>query len=69
MEATLSKTDVLKAIQELPDGDVSIDDAVMRLILLNDVRTGLDQMISGEDLLTQDEVEDEFEAKLGTRSA
>ena len=69
MPATLSKADVLKAIQEIPDEKVSIDDVVRRLILLNDIQTGLEQMEAGEGLLTQDQVEAQFEARRSARSA
>ena len=69
MPATLPKADVLKAIQEIPDERVSIDDVVRRLILLNDIQTGLEQMEAGEGLLTQDQVEAQFEARRSARSA
>ena len=58
MPATLPKADILKAIQEIPDGDVSIDDVIARLMVLHKVQTGLQQKGQG---IPHEEVKAEFE--------
>lgn len=41
MPTTLSKSDVLKAVEELPDEELSIEDIVQRLLVLKKVKAGL----------------------------
>lgn len=43
MPAMLSKTDVMKVIEELPDENIALEDVIERLIVLHKVRTGLAQ--------------------------
>lgn len=43
MPATLSKTDVMKVIEELPDENIALEDVIERLIVLHKVQTGLAQ--------------------------
>ena len=57
MPATLPKADVLKAVQELPEGDVTIEDVIEHLVVIHKVRTGLSQQGQG---IPHDEVEAEF---------
>ena len=39
----LSKADVLKAVNELPDEGFALEDVIERLVVLHKVRTGLEQ--------------------------
>ncbi len=39
MPATLSKADVLKAVEELPDENFALEDLIERLIVIHKVRT------------------------------
>ena len=57
MPATLSKADVLKAVEELPDEDIALEDVIERLLVLRKVRTGLEQAGQG---LPHAEVVEEF---------
>lgn len=41
MPATLSKSDVMKAVEELPEENIALEDVIERLIVLHKVRTGL----------------------------
>ena len=43
MPATLSKADVLKAVEELPDENFALEDLIERLIVIHKVRTGLEK--------------------------
>ena len=47
MPATLSKADVIKAVEELPDEQFAIEDLIERLIVIHKVRTGLEQAGQG----------------------
>lgn len=47
MPATLSKADVMKAIEELPDENIALEDLIERLIVIHKVRTGLEQAGQG----------------------
>ena len=47
MPATLSKADVIKAIEELPDENIVLEDLIERLIVIHKVRTGLEQAGQG----------------------
>ena len=47
MPATLSKADVIKAIEELPDENIVLEDLIERLIVIYKVRTGLEQAGQG----------------------
>lgn len=47
MPATLSKADVIKAVEELPDGDIVLEDLIEHLIVIHKVRTGLAQAGQG----------------------
>lgn len=41
MPTTLSKEDVLKAVQDIPNEEVSIEEIVQRLLVLKKVKAGL----------------------------
>ena len=47
MPATLSKADVIKAVEELPDEQFALEDLIERLIVIHKVRTGLEQKGQG----------------------
>lgn len=47
MPATLSKADVLKAVEELPDEGIALEDVIERLLVIHKVRTGLEQAGQG----------------------
>ncbi len=47
MPATLSKADVLKAVEELPDEGIALEDVIERLIVLRKVQAGLEQTGQG----------------------
>ncbi|NBC17055.1 MAG: hypothetical protein GVY18_07035 [Bacteroidetes bacterium] len=64
MPATLSKADVLKAIEALPDDDITIEDVIERLVVLHKVQTGLAQ--AGQGISQADAVE-EFNKPRGER--
>ncbi|GEM_PF-1328421 len=57
MPATLSKADVLKAVEELPDEGIALEDVIERLILLSKVRAGLQESGQG---IAHDRVIEEF---------
>ena len=43
MPATLSKAEVLKAVEELPDDGITLEDLIERFVVLRKVRVGLEQ--------------------------
>lgn len=43
MPATLSKNDILRALDDLPDEEIPLRDVIERLILLQKVHSGLEQ--------------------------
>ena len=47
MPATFSKADVLKAVEELPDENIVLEDLIEHLIVIHKVRTGLEQTGQG----------------------
>ena len=47
MPATLSKAEVLKAVEELPDENIVLEDLIEHLIVIHKVRTGLGQTGQG----------------------
>ena len=58
MPATLSKSEILRALENLPDEEISLEDVIERLILLKKVRSGLNQTGEG---MPHDEVKQQFE--------
>ena len=48
-----------RVVEELPD-DATYEDVIARLVVVHEVERGLDQIRSGEGLMTQAEVEAEF---------
>ena len=57
MSATLSKADVLRAVEELPDEGITLQDVIERLVVLRKVRAGLEQEGQG---IPHAEVVEEF---------
>ena len=47
MPAPLSKADVIKAVEDLPDENFALGDIIERLIVIHKVRTGLEQQGQG----------------------
>ena len=47
MPATLSKAEVLKAVEELPDDGITLEDLIERFVVLRKVRAGLEQQGQG----------------------
>jgi len=43
MPATFSKADVMKAVEELPDQNITLEDLIEHLIVIHKVRTGMEQ--------------------------
>ncbi|MFB6097889.1 MAG: hypothetical protein ABEK84_02020 [Salinibacter sp.] len=58
MPATLSKSEIIRALDDLPDEEIALEDVIERLILLKKVRSGLDQ--AGEEI-PHEEVKEQFE--------
>lgn len=56
MSSTLSKSEIIEAVQSLPDG-VDLEDVIEHLLLLDKVRRGLQEVGQG---LPQSEVEEQF---------
>ena len=57
MPATLSKAEVLRAVEELPDEGITLEDLIERFVVLRKVRTGLEQEGQG---IAHAEVVEEF---------
>lgn len=57
MHATLSKADVIRAVEELPDENITLEDLIEYLIVIHKVRTGLEQEGQG---ISHDEVVKQF---------
>ncbi|MEM1092955.1 MAG: hypothetical protein AAGJ10_00010 [Bacteroidota bacterium] len=47
MVESLSKADIVKAVQSLPD-DATVEDAMERLLFLSKIQRGLEQVEAGE---------------------
>ena len=58
METPQVKTEIVRAIQELPD-DATVEDAMERLYFLAKVERGLEQSDSGE-TISHDEIKAKF---------
>ncbi len=58
MPATLSKSEILRVLEDLPDEEIALEDVIERLILLKKVRSGLDQTDEG---VPHDKVKQQFE--------
>jgi hypothetical protein len=57
MPTTLTKADVLKAVEELPEEGITLEDVIERLIVLRKVQAGLEESGQG---ISQDRVVEEF---------
>ena len=58
MPATLSKSEILRALEDFPEEEIALEDVIERLILLKKVRSGLDQTDEG---IPHEEVKQQFE--------
>ena len=58
MPATLSKSEILRALEDFPEEEIALEDVIERLILLKKVRSGLDQTDEG---IPHGEVKQQFE--------
>ena len=58
MTQTITKSDIVRAVSELPD-DATLDDAFERLFVLHKIERGLKEGAEGE-TMTQAEVEAHF---------
>ncbi len=65
MPATLSKAEIIKTVERLPEGDIALEDIVERLILLHKVQTGLREEGQG---ISQEEARKQFEEPHDQRS-
>ncbi|PSQ75522.1 MAG: hypothetical protein BRD33_04050 [Bacteroidetes bacterium QH_6_63_17] len=57
MPATLSKSEIFRALDDLPDEEIALEDVIECLILLKKVRSGLDQEGEG---VPHDDVKQQF---------
>lgn len=58
MPATLSKSEILRALEDLPEEEIALEDVIERLILLKKVRSGLGQTDEG---IPHEEVKQQFD--------
>lgn len=58
MPGTLSKSEIFRALDDLPDQEIALEDVIERLILLKKVRSGLDQAGEG---IPHEEAKEQFE--------
>lgn len=65
MSATLSKSEILRAVEQLPDEEIALEDVVERLILLHKVQVGMQEKGQG---ITQEEAREQFEKPREERS-
>ena len=65
MPATLSKNDILRALDDLPEENILLEEVVERLILLQKVRSGLEQEGDG---FSHQEVKQQFDKSPEQRS-
>ena len=66
MTPTVTKSDIVRAVSELPD-DATLDDAFERLFVLHKIESGLKDAAAGE-TMTQDEVEAYFRERRTSRT-
>ena len=65
MPATLSKAEIIKTVERLPDDDIALEDIIERLILLHKVQTGLREKGQG---VSHEEAQEQFEKPRDQRS-
>jgi len=66
MSQTITKSDIVRAVSELPD-DATLDDAFERLFVLHKIERGLKDAREGR-TMTQDEVEAYFRHRQASRT-
>ena len=65
MTQTITKSDIIRAVSDLPD-DATLDDAFERLFVLHKIEQGLRDAREGK-TMTQDEVEAYFRQRRAAR--
>ena len=63
MTEAITKADILKAVEDLPE-NATLEDAIERLVFLHKIQRGLQQVEAGE-TFTLDEVEAHFRQRRG----
>lgn len=53
MAETITKTAILKAVEDLPE-DATVEDAIERLVFLHKIQVGLEQVENGETMALDD---------------
>lgn len=66
MSQTITKSDIVRAVSDLPD-DATLDDAFERLFILHKIERGLKEGREGQ-TMTQDEVEAYFRRRRASRT-
>ena len=66
MSQTITKSDIVRAVSDLPD-DATLDDVFERLYVLHKIERGLKDAREGE-TMTQDEVEAYFRQRRASRT-
>ena len=66
MSQTITKSDIVRAVSDLPD-DATLDDAFERLFILHKIERGLKDAREGQ-TMTQDEVEAYFRQRRAARA-
>ncbi len=66
MTQTITKSDIVRAVSNLPD-DATLDDAFERLFILHKIERGLKDALEGQ-TMTQDEVEAYFRQRRASRT-
>jgi predicted transcriptional regulator len=66
MPSAITKSDIVRAVSELPD-DATLDDAFERLFVLHKIERGLHEGEAGE-TMTQAEVEAHFRRRRGSET-
>ena len=65
MPATLTRAQILDTVRAWPD-EVTVDDAIERIVMLGGLEEGLAQARRGEDLVPQAEVERRMEGEMAS---
>lgn len=67
MPATITKSDIVRAVSALPE-DATLDDAFERLFVLHKIEQGLEDAAAGR-TMTQEEVEAHFRQRRAAANA
>ncbi len=66
MSETITKSDIVRAVSELPE-DATLDDAFDRLFVLHKIERGLKEGRLGQ-TMTQEEIEAHFRQRRGSKT-